>query len=183
MTHCLDKYCPYTLPFGVPSIRRHMPFRGTYLVFLLVLTTGIAAAQAVTTQSLTLEVKAVSKISVSGSPNALIITDALPGSNLTSVQDDNTNYSITSNLDNMKIVASINSQMPAGTNLMIRLNSAKGTSRGLIDLSNALTPVDVVTGIVKGTDNNQGISYVFAANADIASIPLDSRVVTLTLTD
>ena len=183
MTYCLDKYIVQSLPFGVPSFKRQMPIRGTYLLFFLFLATGIAAAQAVTTQSLTLEVKAVSKISVSGSPNALIINDAIPGSNLTSVQDENTSYSITSNLDNMKIVASINTQMPAGTNLMIRLKSGKGTSRGLTDLSNALTPVDVVTGIVKGTDNNQGISYVFAANADVASIPLDSRVVTLTLTD
>lgn len=135
------------------------------------------------TQILTLAVQPISKIAVSGNPNPLIITTAQPGSDLTSVQDENTTYSVTTNLSNMKIVASINGQMPAGTHLFLELKSLQGTSKGVIDISNALSPVDVVSGIGRGTDKNQTVSYLFAAEASVSEIPSDSRVVTLTLTN
>jgi len=133
------------------------------------------------TQTLTLEVRPISKIAVSGNPNALIITTAQAGFDLTSVQDENTTYSVTTNLDNMKIVASINNQMPAGTKLMLQLRSMNGMSKGIVDISNALSPVDVVEGIGRGNDQNQMISYLFAAEASVSEIPSDSRVITLTL--
>lgn len=135
------------------------------------------------TQSVTIEVKPITKISVSGSPNPLIISDAVAGSELTSVSDASTKYSLTTNLDNMKIVASISDRMPTGTKLMVSLSSRKGSSVGLVDLSGALTPVDVVTGISKCSEVNQSINYTFAANADVSQIPTQSRVVTLTLTN
>jgi len=158
-------------------------FRG--VLFTAVLAAGVqfVHAQGVATQSLTLQVQPVTKIAVSGNPNALIITDAVAGSDLTSVSDNSTSYSITTNTDNMKIVASINAAMPAGTRLMLQLGSNRGTSLGSMDISNALSPVDLVTGIGKGSDQNQTISYVFGANADIPSIPSDSRVITLTLSN
>jgi hypothetical protein len=135
------------------------------------------------TQSVTLEVKPIAKISVAGNPTPLIINDALPGSDLASVSDENTKYSLVTNVDNMKIVASINDRMPAGTKLMIKLTSSKSASVGMVDLSSALTPVDVVRGIRKGSDVNQSISYTFAANAEIDDIPSQSRMITLTLTN
>ena len=73
------------------------------------------------TQSVTLEVKPIAKISVAGDLTPLIIT----GSDLESVSDENTKYSLVTNVDNMKIVASISDQMPAGTKLMIKLTSSK----------------------------------------------------------
>ena len=157
-------------------------FRG---VLFIVVAAGIHSvqAQSIATQSLTLQVQAVTKIAVSGNPNAMIITDALAGSDLTSVTDNNTSYSITTNTDNMKIVASISSPMPSGTRLMVQLVSNRGTSLGSMDVSSALSPVDLVTGIGRGSDLNQTISYVFAANADVPSIPSDSRIITLTLTN
>jgi len=159
--------------------------RVSYILLMFILFGGLVLAQgsAVATQSLTLEVRPITKISVSGNPSALIINDAGAGMELTSVQDENTSYSVTSNLTDMKIVASISAQMPIGTNLMIQLRSSNGTSKGLIDVSNAVSPVDVVTGIGKGTDQNQSIAYVFAAQSNVGSIPMDSRVVTLTLTN
>jgi hypothetical protein len=155
-------------------------------IFLVVATSASLAAQSdgsSATQSVTIEVKPITKISVTGNPNPLIISDAVPGSDLTSISDDNTRYSLTTNLDNMKIVASISDRMPAGTKLMIKLSSSKASSVGQIDLSGAMTPVDVVTGISKCSDVNQSIGYTFAANADVTEISTQSRVVTLTLTN
>lgn len=155
------------------------------IILLAVFGTGCLWGQggSSVTQSVTIEVKPISKISIAGNPNPLVISDATPGSNLTSVVDNNTKYSITTNLDNMKIVASINDRMPAGTSLLVQLSSNKAVSSGPVDLSNALSPVDVVTGIGRVSETNQAISYTFAANADVSEIQTQSRVVTLTLTN
>ncbi|MBI4429911.1 MAG: hypothetical protein HY562_12430 [Ignavibacteriales bacterium] len=134
-------------------------------------------------QVLTVEVKPITKISVTGNPEALIVRDATPGSDLSSVSDENTKYSVTTNLDNMKIVASINDRMPEGTRLMIRLNSSKSTSSGPVDISNALTPVNVVTGINKGSEQDQTIRYIFAADASVGELQTKYRTITLTLTN
>jgi hypothetical protein len=150
---------------------------------LMVFTVSTLSAQATASQSLLLEVKPVSKIAVSGNPGALVISDAIAGGDLVSVSDNSTTYSLLTNLENMKIVASISARMPEGTWLMIRLESSRGTSMGTVDLSNALTPVDVVTGVSKGTEQNQPVTYVFAANADVGQIPSDSRTITLTISE
>ena len=179
--------CLLTLNGRFGYIRTSLPIvRIINSIILVVATSAILIAQSdgsSATQSVTIEVKPITKISVTGNPNPLIISDAVPGSNLTSVSDANTNYSLTTNLDNMKIVASISGRMPAGTKLMIKLSSSKASSTGLIDLSGAVTPVDVVTGISKCSDVNQSIGYTFAANADVSEISTQSRVVTLTLTN
>ena len=158
-------------------------FKG--VLFTAFITAGLqfTLAQGTVSQSVTLQVQAVTKIAVSGNPGALVISDAVAGSDLTSVSDNTTSYNITTNTDNMKIVASINSPMPVGTRLLLQLGSNRGLSIGSIDMSNAISPVDLVTGISKGSDLNQTISYVFAANADTPAIPSDSRVITLTLTN
>lgn len=134
-------------------------------------------------QTLTVEVRPITKIAVSGNPGALYITDANAGSEDLSVSDNNSKYSMMTNLDNMKIVASINSPMPVGTHLMVKLGSSKGLSNGFVDVSNAMSPVDVVSGLGKGSDLDQTITYTFAANASVGQIDADARVVTLTLTN
>jgi len=131
------------------------------------------------TQSVTIEVKPIAKISVVGSPTPLIVSDDITGS----VSDENTKYSLVTNVDNMKIVASINDAMPAGTKLMIKLSSSKAASAGLVDLSNALTPLDVVRGIGRGSDVDQSINYTFAANDGVGDVASQSRMITLTLTN
>jgi len=135
------------------------------------------------TQTVMLEVKPIAKISVAGNPTPLIIDDTFPGSGPASVSDENTKYSLVTNVDNMKIAASINDRMPAGTKLMIKLTSSKAASVGIVDVSSALAPVDVVRGIQRGSDANQSISYTFAANADVENLPSQSRMITLTLTN
>jgi len=135
------------------------------------------------TQTLTVEVKPITKIAVSGNPDAMYITDTNAGSDVLSVSDNHSKYSMMTNMENMKIVASINTAMPAGTKLMIRLESARGLSNGFVDVSNAMSPVEVVTGLGKGSDLDQTITYTFAANASVGQINADARVVTLTLTN
>ncbi|MGB2868901.1 MAG: hypothetical protein WBD36_10645 [Bacteroidota bacterium] len=135
------------------------------------------------TQLVTIEVRPITQISVSGDPSPLVITDAIPGGDLTPVVDNHTTYSITTNLDNMKIVASIDEQMPAGTRLMVSLSSSKALSSGVVDLTDALSPVTVVSGLSRVTDKDQQISYVFAANADAPELESATRVVTLTVSN
>ncbi|MDP2887084.1 MAG: hypothetical protein Q8P51_18920 [Ignavibacteria bacterium] len=160
-----------------PSIRLSLA------ICLLIPLVALAQTGSSVVQTLNIEVKPITKIAVSGNPGALYITDASAGSDVLSVSDNNSNYSMMTNLDNMKIVASINNPMPEGTRLMMRLESSKGSSNGFVDVSSAMSPVEVVTALGKGSDLNQSITYTFAANASIGQINVDSRVVTLTLTN
>jgi hypothetical protein len=134
-------------------------------------------------QNLTVEVRPITKIAVSGNPGSLFITDAPHGADVVSVSDNRSRYSMVTNMDNMKIVASISHEMPVGTKLMVKLESSSGLSNGAVDISNARAPVEVVTGLGRGSDLNQAITYTFAANTSVGSISADSRVVTLTLTN
>ncbi|MBF8296371.1 MAG: hypothetical protein HW389_2916 [Bacteroidetes bacterium] len=160
-----------------PSIRLSLA------ICLLIPLVALAQTGSSVVQTLNIEVKPITKIAVSGNPGALYITDASAGSDVLSVSDNNSNYSMMTNLDNMKIVASINNPMPEGTRLMMKLESSKGSSNGFVDVSSAMSPVEVVTALGKGSDLNQSITYTFAANASIGQINVDSRVVTLTLTN
>lgn len=173
-----------TFAYLLPTMRTHR-VKSLLVIALIIVLSNVLIAQngSSVTQSVTIEVKPISKLAVTGNPNALIITDATAGSALNAVSDNNTKYNMLTNMDNMKIVASIDNKMPDGTKLMVKLGSTKGSSTGVIDLSNALTPVDVVTGINKGSENNQSIEYTFAANADVGQIQSQSRTITLTLTN
>ncbi|HLE32227.1 MAG TPA: hypothetical protein VJB38_06455, partial [Bacteroidota bacterium] len=86
-------------------------FKGVLFTAFSIACVQSAFAQVTANQSVTLQVQAVTKIAVSGNPGALVISDAVAGSDLTSVSDNTTSYNITTNTDNMKIVASINSPM------------------------------------------------------------------------
>jgi len=145
--------------------------------------TALAQGGSSVVQTLTVEVKPMTKIAVSGNPGALYITDASVGSDELTVSDNHSKYSMVTNLDNMKIVASIDSPMPDGTRLMMKLETSKGMSNGFVDVSKAMSPVEVVTGLGKGSDLDQTITYTFAANASIGALNADARVVTLTLTN
>ena len=133
-------------------------------------------------QVVTVEVRPIAVIQVSGNPGPLLVhkTNANEAG---SVTDQRTHYSVATNLDNMKIVASINSSMPSGTKLKINLASGRARSSGDVDISQALAPVDVVTGIGRGSDRDQSIEYTFIAASGVGESVHDGRVVTLTLTD
>ena len=152
-----------------------------YLIFVPPLSAGDDHASA--TQSLTLTVKPVACLTVTGNPGPMLITDATAGTAELSSSDKTTRYSWTTNLESMKIVASIDARMPDGTALLLNLASGNALSKGTVDVSGALSPVDVVTGIGRGTDANESITYTFTAQASAGNVPDQARTVTLTLTD
>ncbi len=153
-------------------------------VLLLVSASVLAQdAGSTATQSLTLEVKPVTRLAVTGNPGPLLIDDAVPGSSLTAVSDNSTRYDLVTNVDQMKIVASIDNPMPAGTRLLVRLSTSRSVSTGEVDLSGAVSPVDVVTSIGRGSERDQQITYTFAADASVGQVATQSRTVTLTLTN
>jgi hypothetical protein len=158
-------------------------FKTLFVLFLCLPIIALAQTSSSVSQSVTVEVRPISQIAVTGNPGPLFVTDMGTGSDALSVIDNSTKYSMLTNLDNMKIVASINGPMPQGTKLMVKLEASAGLSNGFVDVSNASTPVDVVTGISKGSDRNQSITYAFAADPSVTQLNSDSRVVTLTLTN
>lgn len=146
-----------------------------------------AFAQATATQTVTLAVNSVFKISTSGNPGALTITTGTAGTDaLTSVGDNSTSYSITQNFGNaVKITAHMDAALTSGYTLNLNLASTKGTSAGSVDISNATSgsAVDVVTGINRGADAGQSISYTFSALATAGTLSSTSKTITLTLTN
>ncbi len=146
-----------------------------------------AMAQATANQTVTLAVNAVYKIATSGNPGALTITTGTAGVEaLTSVSDNSTTYSITQNVANtVKVTAHMDAVLGAGYSLLLNLASTKGTSAGDVDISNALSgsAVDIVTGISRGADAGQVITYTFSANASAGTLASTTKTVTLTLTN
>lgn len=180
----LDIYHFFGLFVDIKGERMRISSASACISSLFILTSfALAQGGSSVSQTVSLEVKPISQLVVSGSPAPLVINDAVAGSELTSVSDDNTKYSVTTNLDNMKIVVSISDLMPVGTKLMINLSSEKGMSRGSVDVSGAISPVEVVSGLSKGRELDQSIQYIFAANATAGQVPTQTRIITLTLTN
>jgi len=141
---------------------------------------GVAHA-ASTTQLVEFEVAAINEISVSGNPETLIISEAAPGSHPTPATDSSTTYAITTNGTNKKITARIDSAMPDGLTLKVKLNApAVGASQGDVVLSTS--DESVVTGISRVAQDNLAITYTLEATAE-AEVSSGSRDVIFTLTD
>ena len=162
------------------------------LLFFAVLLVGLiavesASAQATATQSVTLAVQAVYRISVSGNPAPLTINAGTAGvDTLTTVSDASTSYNITQNFANtVKITAELNSPLSAGYFLHLTMQSNKGTSAGAVDISSttAGSGVPVVTAIARGADANKTITYAFTALASAGTLASTVKTVTLTLTN
>jgi hypothetical protein len=145
---------------------------------------GSVYAQTTVNQNLTLSVGTVYKMISSGNPAAMNITTGTAGTDaLTAVTDNSTTYSITQNFGNtVKITAKLDVALAAGYTLTINLTSAKGTSIGAVDISNA-SAKDVVTGIAMGADAAKAITYSFSALASAGTLASTSKTVTLTLTN
>ena len=146
-----------------------------------------AFGQATASQSVSLTVNTVYKISTSGNPAALTIITGTAGTDaLSSVSDNSTTYSITQNYGNtVKVSAHMDAALSSGYTLQVNLASTKGTSAGTMDISNATSgsAVDVVTGINKGADPGQTISYTFSALASTGTLSSTNKTITLTLTN
>lgn len=120
------------------------------------------------------------QLTVSGSPAQLKVSTAVAGSAPLAVTNSTTTYSVTSNpsTGHFAITARINSAMPAGVTLTVALAANRGTSLGAVALST--TAQNVVTTITRKM-SLQAITYTLSATAAAGVVPLQSRVVTLTI--
>ncbi len=155
----------------------------TALVVLSVLVFQVAFSQTAN-QLVTIEVKTVNKINISG-PVSLTIDNAIPGgAGLQPVSNNSTSYNLTHNGSATgKITASINSGLPTGIKLELTLASTLGTSKGIQDISNATVALDVVDGINKGKDAAQMITYNFSATPEAGVFASTVKTITLTVSD
>ena len=140
---------------------------------------GTAAAQG-PTQSVSYEVQAINQISLTGSPS-LVISTATAGSAPTSASAG-ASYAITTNGENKKITAQIDSDMPASVTLTVNLAAPSvGSSSNAVVLST--TPVDAVTGITRVSESGLSVGYQLSATVAAGVVQAGSRTVTYTITD
>ena len=83
-------------------------------------------------------------------------------------------YNLSTYSKNWKIIASIDEPMPVRTKLLIKVSSMKGTSLGIVDLSDG-TPKNVVIGYGKVVETDQYISCTVISGSRLG------RTVTLNL--
>lgn len=131
-------------------------------------------------QEVQMEIKAINTFVVSGNPQKLEIDYAEPGQDPEPAYDQTTTYSISTNGNNKKIVASLNQAMPDYTALKVQLAAPQGaTSAGYVTLGTSAQ--DLVTGISKKRASGLEISYEFSAQIE-AEPQSFSRTVTFVLT-
>jgi len=156
-----------------------------FLTVTLVTLLALAALPAATdTQTIAYEVAAINELTVSGSPEPLIINTATAGSEPTSVTDASTTYAITTNGGNnsRKITAQLDSDMPNGLTLCITLSGPTGADAPPTDVILTATPVDVVRCINSVAQNGLTITYTLSAAATVGVVNPAIKTVTLTIT-
>jgi hypothetical protein len=80
----------------------------------------------------------------------------------------------------MRIVCSLNANMPTGTTLAVRLTAPTGgTSLGDVNLD--VTPRNIVVAVVPAFLNNVTIRYTFTPTVAAGVLPLTTRTATYTL--
>jgi hypothetical protein len=142
-----------------------------------------AAAQTAQ-QTVTVVVQEINALSVSNSAVSLTINAAsTAGQEPDAVTNNATTYSLTTNGENKKITAELDSEFSTGITLEASLAapSGSGTSAGLLPLSTSAQ--NLVTGLtrVKGT----GLTITYSASATVAAAPNGSgeaRTVVFTIT-
>jgi hypothetical protein len=116
-------------------------------------------------------------MSVSGNPMLQIVDRSLRKGRVTLV-DPTTFYNLTSNVDNVRLEAAIDMPLPPGVHLEVRLQSSLGQSLGWVPLTSTST---VLTGMQRGLENGQTITYRLVIEPHIGELPLQFRRVAFSL--
>jgi hypothetical protein len=140
----------------IPTPRLKNPI--AIVLFLLVVMTSIVSLGA-------FEIKPLGSISVNNGSNRFLAFHS---------KMVERHYNLSTYSQNWKIIASIDEPMPAKTKLLIQVSSKKGTSLGIIDLSDG-TPKNVVIGNGKVVETDQCISCTVISGTRLG------RTVTLNL--
>lgn len=133
-----------------------------------------------TTQSITFSIEPIAEIGVSGDPPALVAQSAQPGSNPSDVENMSTFYAVTTNGSSEKVSVSLDSPMPTGTNLFLKLDAPQGATC-LGDVCLDTTCQSAVCGISQVAQSNLQICYLFQASISAGKLPPTTRIVTFTL--
>lgn len=140
---------------------------------------GLAMAGATANQTLTYEVQAINELSVSGSPDAIIVNAATAGSQPDEASNALTTYAITTN-QSRKITGAIDTAMPSGVALKVTLAAPTGgTSSGDVTLS--ATAADLVTGISTLAESGKAITYKLSALTTAGVVASAVKTVTFTI--
>ena len=140
---------------------------------------GLAMAGATANQTVTYEVQAINELSVSGSPDAIIVNAATAGAQPNEASNALTTYAITTN-QSRKITGAIDTAMPSGVTLKVALAAPTGgTSSGDVTLS--ATAADLVTGISTLAESEKTITYKLSALTTAGVVPSAVKTVTLTI--
>ncbi len=99
------------------------------------------------------------------------------------IRDESTFYNLTSNVDNVLIEVSLDRPMPPGTRLSVSVASSLGRSNGWVDVTRGGREVAAVTGMSRGLENGQTISFQLEVASHIGELDLEDRLLTITLTD
>ncbi|MCX6120389.1 MAG: hypothetical protein NTX44_02065 [Ignavibacteriales bacterium] len=145
-------------PFAYITPTRRLKNPIAIVLFLLLVMTAIVSLGA-------FEIKPFGSISVNNGSNRFLAfhSKMVEG-----------HYNLSTYSQNWKILASIDEPMPARTKLLIQVSSKKGTSLGIVDLSDG-TPKNVVIGNGKVVETDQCISCTVISGTRLG------RTVTLNL--
>jgi hypothetical protein len=146
---------------------------------VLVIAAAASASAQTTTQDLTINIQAISQISVAGGAHTLTINSATAGN----APDDatwTTSWAITTNESDMKVTASIGAAMPSGTTLLVNLTNPTGaSSAGAVSLDGSAK--DLVTGISTLNEASLPLTYTVQATS-LAGVQTINKTVTYTVT-
>ncbi len=132
------------------------------------------------TQVVTFRVEGIDQISFDGAPN-LSITTATAGQSPASVTASGGSWSVTTNRDGTRITASVDSELPSGLTLSVRLGAPTGAaSAGFRALGT--TPVDVVTDLSKTAQRGLPVTYQLDALVTAGRVVAGTRTVVFTIT-
>lgn len=121
-----------------------------------------------------------SAISVSGNPPSLVIASAIAGGGPIPVSNASTTYSIQSGTSGQRILAVLDSPLPAGVTLEVQLAAPAGAqSAGRVSLS--IVAQVAVQNIPLGEFAGLSITYYLSAPTSAGVVPLEGRTVTFTI--
>lgn len=150
-------------------------------VLCIVFTESAFGGQSVTV-TVTCEVMEINELAINNGGVSLIVNKAKAGSELDAATGTAT-YGITTNGSDMKIVAQLESDIPAGTSFMIQVSAPKGAVSSGETALNATDATILVTGISRVAEQGMDIAYKFSATVTAGIIPQTTNIVTFTLTE
>ncbi len=154
---------------------------GWFCALILYLSPASALAGNSASAAIAFTFQEVNEIAITGTPN-LEINTVTAGQQPDTVIDDTIRYAISTNGENKRVMASLDTPMPPGTTLEVKFAKPSGTATTLNYVSLSTTPTEVLNGISHVADATTRVIYRLSASIDAQPLT-DTRVVTITLTD